>query len=269
MAKRIFLIITILGIILFFLPTSAKIFITKYPRIAFLFPLEGMNNLIRTLQSQKKESQILSELATKLIIENAQLKEKTEKNQFSKILRTPHLIQVDIIARDNETGLRFLTIDKGTDNHVKENMTALNPQGIIGKIVESTKNQSIIETVLSPGLKISGIDERSRVVGVIDYYNLANLKFKYAFAESDIKTGDTIVTSGLGGVFPRGLSIGIVVNVNIDATRFFQFVEVKPTVDFNTLEDIFILPSEAMTYNDVNSENYKSIQTDTSQNTSQ
>jgi rod shape-determining protein MreC len=127
-------------------------------------------------------------------------------------------------------------------------MPALTAHGVVGKIIETNVTQSIIETALSPGLKISALDQRSRVNGIIEYSNLSNLRFKYAFAESDIQAGDTIITSGLGGIFPRGLNIGTVIKKQPDPTRFFQYVEVKPSVNFNTLDEIFILTNKITSY---------------------
>lgn len=253
MAKRIFIIIIVIGVVVFFLPTSIKLQITKYPRIVLLLPLDGINNFVINLHSQRKEYHRLSELATKLTIENAQLKNQIIKNQLSNTINTFDLVQASIIARDNETGVRFFTINKSSHSNIKYNMPVLTAHGVVGKIIETNENQSIVETALSPGLKISAQDQRSRVVGVIEYSNFAKLRFKYAFAESDIQIGDTIISSGLGGIFPRGLNIGIVINVRIDPTRFFQYIEVKPTVNFNTLEEVFVLTSEIKPYDEMNS----------------
>lgn len=251
MAKRIFILILVIGFVIFFLPTKIKLQLTRYPRFTLLYPLQAIDGILSNLRVHKKDFQYLQELTTQLKIENAQLREKIFKNH--EIANNPGLVNSDlvsanIIARDNETGVKFLTIDKSNRNYLAINMPVLNVNGVVGKIIETNNNQSIIETALSPGLKISALDQRSRVNGIIEYSELSNLRFKYAFSESDIQPGDTIISSGLGGIFPRGLVIGIVMRTQLDPTRFFQYVEVKPAVNFNTIDQVFIITSKISLY---------------------
>jgi rod shape-determining protein MreC len=251
MAKRIFFLILIIGFVIFFLPTRVKLQLTKYPRFTLLYPLQAIDGILSNFRVHKKDYQYLQELTTQLKIENAQLREKIFKNHEianSPVLVNSDLVSANIIARDNETGVKFLTIDKSNRNNLAINMPALNVNGVVGKIIETNNNQSIIETALSPSLKISALDQRSRVNGIIEYSDLSNLRFKYAFSESDIQPGDTIITSGLGGIFPRGLVIGVVIRTQLDPTRFFQYVVVKPTVNFNTIDQVFIITSKISLY---------------------
>jgi rod shape-determining protein MreC len=241
MAKRIFIITITLAIVISLLPSSVKILLTRYPRVIFLFPLDGINNFLNSVRDQRTAYQSLAEFTAKLTLENAQLKAKLQKDDFLATLNNPDLVHANIIARDNEVGIRFLTIDKGSRDNIKIDMPVLTAYGVVGKIIESATNHSIIETALSPSLKISALDLRTNVTGIIEYSYFNKLRFKYAFAESDIRADDTIITSGLGGIFPRGIVLGTVLNVEIDPTRFFQYVDIKPLVNFNSLEDVFVL----------------------------
>jgi rod shape-determining protein MreC len=251
MPKYIFISIIIIGLVFFFLPPSIKLPITKYPRIALLFPLEGINKFSANVSFHKKEYRYFQELATRLTVENAQLRDNVRKDAEKPLLTNATLISARIIARDNETGVQYLTIDKSANDNLAINMPVLTAQGVIGKIIETNQTQSIIETALSPGLKMSAVNLRSQVVGIVEYSNLSNLRFKYAFAESDIQPDDTIVTSGLGGIFPRGLRIGTIIKNEPDPTRYFQYVEVKPTVNLNTLDEIFILTNKLTNYQEI------------------
>lgn len=253
--KKILLIILILSLILSLLPRSFKFALTKYPQLLLLFPVEKTRQLISYLHIQKKEFDELKQLAGLLAIENAFLQEKlllTNANakqdegqiNLEQSLISKKLLKANIIARDEETGVQFFTINKGSYDNVKINMVAITAQGIVGRIIATSQFYSIIETPLSPRFKIAGCNKRSRVNGVIEYHNLSSLRFKYVFAESDIKVGDTIITSGLGGVFPYGLNIGIVKNTQPDPTQYFQYIEVKPIVDFNAIFDVHIILSE-------------------------
>lgn len=244
MAKRIFIITIVLSLVVFFLPMSVKMFITRYPRVALLLPLHGINRFLSAIRTHQKEFHSLSEYAAGLTIENTQLKEQLRIMKFTASANRPNLVYAHIIGRDNETGVRYLTVDKNMRDNIQINMPVLTAYGLVGKVVECNEIQSIIETALSPSLKISAQNTRSKVVGVIEYSHFEKLRFKYAFAESDIQTNDTIATSGTGGIFPRGINIGTVLLVQVDPTSFFQYVDVKPMVSFNTLEDVFIYTKE-------------------------
>ncbi len=244
MAKRIFIITTVLSLVLFFLPTSFKILITRYPRIVLLLPLHGIEGFLRLVRVHEQEYRTLSEYATSLTLENARLIDEIRRQKFTASANYPQLVLAQIISRDHETGVRYLTLNKSVHDNVKVNMPVLTAYGMVGKIIESTENQSIVETALSPSLKISALNSRSQVVGVVEYSHFDKLRFKYAFDESDIQTNDTIVTSGIGGIFPRGINIGVVLKVDVDPTSFFQYVDVQPMVNFNTLEHIFVYTKE-------------------------
>lgn len=260
MVRYIFITIIIIGFVSFFLPRSIKLQATKYPRIILLMPIEEINKFLTNFQLQKREYHQLQELAIRLSLENIQMREKIQKTQEAPMLDDLSIIPAKIIARDNETGVRFLTINKSVRDNLQVNMPALTAQGVVGNVIETSNNQSIIETALSPGLKISGLDQRSRVNGIVEYADLSNLRFKYAFSESDIQSSDTIITSGLGSIFPRGLIIGIVTKVQPDPTRFFQYIEVKPIVNFNALDEVFILSSKILPFDETPRSNRTNIQ---------
>jgi len=251
MQRYIFISIAIVGLIFFFLPASLKLTATKYPRIVLLFPLESMNKFLVDISLHKKDYRYYQELATRLTLENNQLQESYRTVTDKPKIKNAELVSARIIARDNETGVRYLTIDKSIKDNIQVNMPVLVAQGVIGKIIETNQLYSIVETELSPFLKISAVNLRTQVVGVVEYSHLSVLRFKYAFSESDIQPGDTIITSGLGGIFPRGLLIGTVLKNEPDPTRYFQTVEIKPTVNINTLDEVFVLTNKISLYQEL------------------
>ncbi len=238
--QRILIVTLIISLTIFFLPTSLKFKITKYPRMVFLSPVELINKISINLHQLKKENDRLLQLSTQLAIENSVLREKLYRYQ-NPLIENLNLISANIIARDNETFNRFFTIDKGTADGIKVNQPVVTANGLVGLIIDASDFQSIVETALSPGLKIAGQILRSRVVGIVECANSRNLRFKYTSVDSDIIINDTVITSGLGGIFPKGINIGIVSHIDKDPANFFQYVEIKPLVNFNTLEVVSVL----------------------------
>ncbi|MCS7258715.1 MAG: rod shape-determining protein MreC [candidate division WOR-3 bacterium] len=245
MAKKFFLIILSVGIILFFLPTKIKLTVSRYPILILMFPVNYLNNFISKIRVKTQELEKLSRLATEFMLENVRLKEELiNLKQESIISTTQNLVWAKVIGRDQETFVRYLVINKGSAHKIKKDLPVITPYGLVGKVLDCNPLNAIVETALSPQLRISALNLRSNVVGVIEYDQNQLLRFKYSFAESDVLPGDTIITSGLGGIFPRGLKIGVVTKVTPDRTRFFQHVEVLPVNNFNTIEYVLVLLEE-------------------------
>ncbi|MEO0092077.1 MAG: rod shape-determining protein MreC [candidate division WOR-3 bacterium] len=242
-SNRILIITLIISLAITFLPAPLKLKITQYPRMIFLAPVELINKAIVNMRSLKKENERLLQLSTHLAIENSLLREKLLKYQTSSV-ENINLISANIIARDPETFNRFLTIDKGMSDGIRVNQPVVTSDGLVGLIIDATDFQAIVETALSPGLKIAGQILRSRVVGVVECTNSQQMRFKYTAPESDIIVNDTVITSGLGGIFPKGINIGVVTHIAQDSTNFFQYVKLKPFVKFNKLEVVSILTKE-------------------------
>lgn len=245
MAKKLFVALLIIGLILFFLPQRIKLIIGRYPGFVLMLPIHYFNSIISNIKIKNQELEKLSLLASELMLENARLKEELSVlKQESITSHSKNLVVAQVIGRDQETMVRYLVINKGSAHRIKKDLAVITPLGVVGKVLDCNPFNAIVETPLSPQLKISAINLRSKVIGVIEYAHHQLLRFKYTFAESDILVGDTIVTSGLGGTFPRGLKIGIVHNVTPDPTRFFQHVEVIPINNFNTLDNVLVLLEE-------------------------
>jgi rod shape-determining protein MreC len=103
---------------------------------------------------------------------------------------------------------------------------------------------SWVSTLLSPECAVSALDQRSRVRGIVRWRYPAGLSLQLAAAGSDIVEGDEIISSGLGGVFPKGLEIGSVDGVEERLGELFRRVSVRAAVDFDRLEEVAVLTRE-------------------------
>ncbi|MEO0071944.1 MAG: rod shape-determining protein MreC [candidate division WOR-3 bacterium] len=248
MGKKLFVAFLIIGLIMFFMPQRIKLIIGRYPGFILMWPIHYLNNIIGKIKVKNQELEKLNLLVSELTLENARLREELSALKQESITNlSKNLVVAQVIGRDQETMVRYLVINKGSTHRIKKDLPVITPLGIVGKVLDCNPFNAIVETALSPQLKISAINLRSKVVGVIEYDHRHLLRFKYAFAESDIVVGDTIVTSGLGGTFPRGLKIGVVRNIKPDPTKFFQYVEVTPTNNFTTLDNVLVLLEELPT----------------------
>lgn len=170
--------------------------------------------------------------------ENIRLRRLTnfqEKHEIKPVL-------AQVIARDVSTEFRSIRINRGSNFGIKKNMAVVTSEGIVGRILRTTPQTADVVTILDLLSSVDGIDERSRARGVIEGHTDESALFRYVLRTDDIQVGDTLVTGGLGGIFQKGIPVGVVARVNRKPFGISQDVEVRPSVDFTKLEEVLVVP---------------------------
>lgn len=142
-----------------------------------------------------------------------------------------------------------IIIDRGSNDGIKRDMTVITPQGLVGTVNEVYKNAARVQIILHPRAAVGGMVQRtsSRIAGVVSGNastpftpNLLNLA-----RDADIKEGDTIITSGFGGMYPKGVVIGEVISVNNAEGGLLKYAVIQPAVDFKHLEEVMVITNVA------------------------
>ncbi len=120
-------------------------------------------------------------------------------------------------------------------------MAVLANQGVVGKIIAVSPNASRVLLIDDHNSALDGFDQRSRARGIVAGLVDDGVILKYADRSQDLRAGDTVVTSGLDGIFPRGLLVGTVQSVHREGPGLFLAVRIAPAVDFRELEQVLIL----------------------------
>lgn len=150
-------------------------------------------------------------------------------------------VPAQVIAEDSSSWFRTLVIDKGTDDGIGEGMAVVVPEGVIGRVVRSSAGESRVLLVTDASSAAAALVQRTRTRGVCRGRG-NRLSLEFALRQDDIRQGDQVVTSGMGGVFPKGLLLGTVSRVQKKEYGLFQEVEVEPQTDFSRLEEVLVLP---------------------------
>ncbi|MPQ42496.1 rod shape-determining protein MreC [Clostridium tarantellae] len=137
-------------------------------------------------------------------------------------------------------------IDKGTKDGVYKDMPIVVPEGLVGVVTEASTNWAKVKTLIDENIAVAGIVERSRDVGIVKGYTDSNntplAKISNLNMNSDIKEGDVILTtSDVGGYYPKDIRIGEVVSVKEDKVNVMKTAVIKPYVNFNKLEQVFVV----------------------------
>ncbi|HOP64883.1 MAG TPA: rod shape-determining protein MreC [Spirochaetota bacterium] len=152
-----------------------------------------------------------------------------------------------VISKDPDNWFRTVIINRGSNDGITVNMPVVAYQGetkaVIGKIVEVRGSLSRIQPVISPDVRIGVKVGESKYPGLLTGYAFnSNLcKVDYITRAAQIKFGDPIVTSGQAGVFPPGFVIGTVVKTELPESSPYQKIIVRPVIDYNLIEEVFII----------------------------
>lgn len=190
-----------------------------------------------------------SELENQMI-EYSTLKEENERLReilkFKDSKKNYDYVGVNIIGYSGGNVSQGYIIDKGTNDGIKKDMIVITHQGLVGKITDSESNYSIVETILNENMAVSVmVDSTRETTGILRGYkenkNEDLVKVYNLPVNSEIKEGDIILTSGLGMIYPKEIRIGEVISVEIDNVMVMKNAVVKPYVDFNKLEELFVV----------------------------
>jgi rod shape-determining protein MreC len=154
-------------------------------------------------------------------------------------------IAANVIGGD-ATGLsRTLMLSEGDRLGLRRDMAVISIDGVVGKLISVSHDAARVLLISDHNSALDAFDQRSRARGIIAGVVEDGLRMKYVDRSDDIKLGDMIVTSGMDGIFPRGLLVGTVAGVSQEGPGLFLSVGVKAAVNFRELEQVMILTAPA------------------------
>ncbi len=152
-------------------------------------------------------------------------------------------LPAQVVGEDASNWARTIIIDKGIHAGLRNGLPVVAAQGVVGQIIKIAPNSARILLITDASSAIATLVQRTRTRGITRGRG-GDLSIDYALRDADIQEGDLLVTSGMGGIFPKGLPLGMVESVEKDQFSLFQRVKAKPTVDFAHLEEVMVLVGE-------------------------
>jgi rod shape-determining protein MreC len=198
----------------------------------------------------RRENGRLKAELDRLNAERAQTAElKAENHRLSALLDLRKALGLGAVAADvigsDATGLsRTLVIARGTQGGLQVGMAVVSSEGVVGRIIATSPHASRILLIDDHNSALDAFDQRTRARGIIAGVLDDGLTMKYVDRAEDLKPGDSIVTSGLDGIFPRGLLVGYVSSVHREGPGLFLNVDVGPAVNFRRLEQVLVVTEQ-------------------------
>ncbi len=211
----------------------------------------NISNSITSYNELLEENSKLKEQVRQLSLLNNQLEEFQLENQRLHRLLEFKEVEIDrldlkaarVIGRDISNWFNTIIIDKGSNDGIKKNMPVINHQGLIGRVVAVSRNTAEIMLLLDTESAVGAMVQRNRTFGVVEVSTSTEypLQMIHLTHDAPVEIGDVLITSGLGEIFPKGLKIGYIADIEMAPTGLVKQAMVVPYVDFGRLEEVFVV----------------------------
>jgi rod shape-determining protein MreC len=191
---------------------------------------EKLRNRIQELEAEK--NQLLEAGAT-----NQRLRELLE---FRSHLPTG-TVTASIIANSGSSWFKSCLLDKGSADGVRKGMAVVTPLGAVGQVVAVTARTAKVLLIADPNNGVDVLVQRTRARGIVSGSLDNGTILKYVKRSEDIQEGDRLVTSGLDGIFPKGIVVGSVTKVRKQTLGLFQHIEVMLAVNLARTEEVLVV----------------------------
>lgn len=235
-------------------------FIDKIIISLFASPLQITSSVKNTVSGFWHRYIFLVDLNEKLLtleqrtqaleLENQMLREKYAENQRLRALLelqeryTFKMMPAEIIGRDPSTWFNTLIINRGKKHGVEIDSGIIAPHGVVGKVVSVSNSTAQVLAITDVNSSLDVILRTSQSRAILEGYKGETCKLNFVLKTEDVQIGGEVITSGLHGIFPKGLLVGTVSAVEKDARGFFQFVQIEPSVEISKINEVMIILKE-------------------------
>lgn len=200
-----------------------------------------------SLRGVQQENETLRQRLAVLESDNSRLREvEHEVERLRELVQGAEAAHVtgvaaEVIGYDPSNWIQAVTVNRGSVDGVVQGMPAVQGNYLVGKVIGVGRRTSQVLLLLDPTSGVDALIQTSRVRGVVEGSGRSGALLQYISPQETVKVGERIVTSGMDGVFPKGLVIGVVSEVEKNPGRLFQRIAVRPSVKFRRLESLLLI----------------------------
>jgi rod shape-determining protein MreC len=151
----------------------------------------------------------------------------------------------EVIGREAGGWVRSLTVNRGRSDGIAQQTPVIVPDGLVGRVVQVHRGAAVIQLLNDPASTVGAVVLRTRTAGLVEGDAGGTVRFKFMARDgTSVATGDLVVTSGLGTLFPKGLPVGRVVKIEDKGSALFHFAVLAPAVDFSRVEEVLLVTGQ-------------------------
>lgn len=195
-------------------------------------------------EENKRLKKEMGQLNAQLLqLQEAQLENQRLRNLLSLPEKKPlQTCTALLIGKDSSNWTRVVMINKGITSGIKEGMPVVLGAGLVGRVIETTANVSKVALIIDFNSKVPALIQRTREGGIVfgalkGSKNICRMKY----IQGEVELGDTIISSGLAKIYPKGILIGKVTAVQEEKAKLYKIAEIQPAVNFSSLEEVTVI----------------------------
>lgn len=154
---------------------------------------------------------------------------------------SPQAVAAEVVGIDPSQWSEAVTINRGSSDMLQKDAVVVTYTGLVGRVIDLAPHYATVLLITDRRSAVDALIQRTRARGIVVGKSRRMCELHYVDFHADVQVGDAIISSGLGGVYPKGLLIGTVVSVHPKPYGLFHEVEVQPVVDLTTLEEALVL----------------------------
>ncbi len=196
-------------------------------------------------------SQALEQEIERLESEIIQLNEYKMENQrltgllnYKQVMAQKfNLLAASVISRDPGNWFGIVTLNRGTNDGVQENMTVLTPEGLVGRVVSVTASTCQVLLITDPSSGVGSLVQDIRTPGIVEGVDGRTMTARMIHIPNNapVEVGQAVVTSGSGSVYPKGIPVGEITSIRNEPSGLFLSAEIRPYANLNNLEEVLIV----------------------------
>ncbi len=198
-----------------------------------------------------KRNQILTKQISRLENDLTSMEEiRRENSRLKKLLNyseelSHQKVLAQVVGWDSANEFKVIRLNKGSRHGIKTMAPVITDHGLVGYVYKTTDNYSDVLTILDQNNRVDVLVERTRTHGIVEGVFNFKCTLKYITKNEPVEVGDKLMTAGVGGIYPKGIKVGMVTDINKENFGMTQTIDVVPSVDFDKLEEVIVLiPTE-------------------------
>lgn len=199
--------------------------------------LQGVEQERNELQAKLDELEKQNSMLIELAHENDRLRELLDFSSATNLTG----VASQVIGRNPSNWYQTITIDKGSDDGIAAGMPVVDGYAVVGQTTAVSASSAVVLLLTDNTSAIDALVQTTRAVGIAEGTLSAELKLSYVVKDPPVQIGDRVLASGLDGVYPKGVLVGLVTEVDASDKGMFQHITVRPSVDTNRLETVLVL----------------------------
>jgi len=216
-------------------------------------PLRGVSNNVNSAQLSAADYQQLLADNEALRSQNVQLQEYEQENErLSALLDLKDAYNLEstgarVISQSLDSWNRTITINKGSQAGLRNGMPVMNANGLIGHTETVGPDSTVVRLITDENSAVGVFIQANRVEGVLTGSSDGTLYLRYIGLDTTVTVGDNIITSGAGGIYPKGITVGTVYSVNYQPSDIYQTIVIHPITKVSTYEEVLVVTGSEAT----------------------